>query len=127
MNVLELDQEIGKLARAMMTRNPQIGAALIAHLRTQTTLECIASMLLISIERVIWFDPESIAWTMENLIPVDIIQEMRKIISFTLYKQFVIKGFVPGEDLSVDATGNLLIKDKQKQTVLRSYGFTLLS
>lgn len=112
MNLLDLDQEIGKMARAIMTRNSLIVEALIAHLRTQLTPECVAGVLIISIERVICFDTEAIVWAVENLIPVDIMQEIRRITSFTIYKQLVAKGFVPGQDLSVDADGNLLLKKK---------------
>ncbi|MBD0300966.1 MAG: hypothetical protein ICV85_01965 [Tolypothrix sp. T3-bin4] len=112
MNLLDLDQEIGKMARAIMTRNSLIVKALIAHLRTQLTPEYVAGVLIISIERVIWFDTEAIVWAVENLIPADIMQEIRRITSFTIYKQLVAKGFVPGQDLSVDADGNLLLKKK---------------
>ncbi len=115
MNSLELDQEIGKMARAMMTRNTQIGAALIAHLRTQMTLDCVAGVLIVSIERVIWFDRESVSWTIENLIPADIMQEMQRITSLTLYKHLVTKGYEPGKDLSVDANGKLLVKYKARK------------
>ena len=112
MNSFDLEQEISKMARAMMSRNTQIGTDLIAYLRTQLTLECVAGVLLVSIQRVLWFDPESVVWSIENIIPADIMQEIRNITSFTVYKNLVAKGFVPGKDLSVDANGNLLVKQK---------------
>lgn len=93
-----------------MTRNTQIGSALIADLRTQLTLEYVAAVLVVSIERTIWFDPDSIIWAVENLIPADIMQEIRSMTSFTIYKQLVHKGYVPGKNLSVDARGNVLLK-----------------
>lgn len=114
MNSLELDQEICKMARAMMTRNTQIGAALIAHLRTELTLEGVVGLLIVSIERVIWFDTDAIIWTTENLIPADLLQEIQKLMSFTLYKQLIAKGFVPGEDMSVDVGGKLLVKEARR-------------
>jgi hypothetical protein len=114
MNPLDLDQEIGKMARAIMARNTLIVEALIAHLRTQLTSEYVAGVLIISIERVIWFDTEAIIWAVENLIPADILQEIRQLTSFTVYKQLVAKGFVPGQDMSVDANGNLLLKKKAR-------------
>ncbi|MBD0344536.1 MAG: hypothetical protein ICV63_06820 [Coleofasciculus sp. Co-bin14] len=114
MNSFDLDQETGKMARAMIARNRQIGADLIAHLRTQLTPEGVAGVLLVSINRVLWFDPESVVWTVENLIPAEIMQEIRNTMSFTVYKHLVAKGFVPGKDLSVDANGKLLVKDKAK-------------
>jgi len=41
------------MTRAMITRNSQIGIALIAHLRNKLTLEYVAGVLLVSIQRVI--------------------------------------------------------------------------
>jgi tRNA splicing endonuclease len=117
MNSLELDQEVGKMARAMMTRNTAIGTALIAHLRTQLTLESVAGLLLVSIQRLIWLDTESVFWTMENLIPADVMQEIHRITSFAVYKHLVTKGFVPGKDLSVDADGKLLLKAKARTAI----------
>ncbi|MDP8964770.1 MAG: hypothetical protein M3O33_12460 [Cyanobacteriota bacterium] len=117
MNSLELDQEIGKMAVAMMTRNSQIGTALIAHLRTQLTIEAVAGVLLVSIQRVIWFDTDSVFWTIKYLIPADVMQEIQRITSFAVYKHLVNKGFVPGKDLSVDAEGKLLLKQKVKTSL----------
>ncbi|HAA33338.1 MAG TPA: hypothetical protein DCE56_43480 [Cyanobacteria bacterium UBA8553] len=117
MNSFNLDVETGKIVMAMMSRNSQIGAALIAHLRTQLTLECVAGVLLVSIQRTLWFDPESVAWSVENLIPADIMREIQNITSFTLYKHLIGKGFVPGQDLSVDANGSLLVKEKAQAII----------
>lgn len=114
MNSLELDQEIGKMAIAMMTRNSEIGKSLIAHLRTQMTLESVAGVLLVSIQRVVWFDTDSVVWTIKYLIPTDIMEEIQRMTSFTVYKHLVSKGFVPGKDLSVDADGKLLLNEKAK-------------
>ena len=97
-----------------MTRNTQIGAALIAHLRTQLTLECVAGVVLVSIQRVLWFDTDSVFWTIENLIPADVMQEIQRLTSFEVYKYLVGKGCVPGKDLSVDANGKLLLNRKAK-------------
>lgn len=114
MNSLELDQEIGKMAIAMMTRNSEIGSSLIAHLRTQMTLEAVAGVLLVSIQQVVWFDTDSVVWTIKHLIPTDIMEEIQRMTSFTVYKHLVSKGFVPGKDLSVDADGKLLLKEQAK-------------
>lgn len=114
MNSLDIDLEVGKLSRAMMTRNRQIGVDLIAHLRSQMTLEELAGMLLVSIERLLWFDTESVMWTIENLIPRDIMQEIQRITSVAVYKHLVAKGYVPGKDMSVDANGKLLVKTKTR-------------
>ncbi len=118
MNYLELEQEIAKMARAMMTRNSQIGKDLIANLRSQMTLEEIGGMMLVSIERLIWFDSDSVLWTIENLIPADVMQEIRTITSVAVGKRLIGKGFMPGKDFSVDAAGKLLLNDKAKTAIL---------
>lgn len=115
MNPLELDQEIGKMARAMMTRNTLIGSDLIDHLRSRMTLEEVAGMLLVSFDRLLWFDENAILWSMENLIPADILQEIQRITSVAVYQQLIRKGYVPGKDISVDANGKLLVKTKMSQ------------
>ena len=112
MNSLEFDQETGKIAMAMMTRNTQIGTALIANLRTQVPLESVAGVLLVSMQRLLWLDTESVIWTIKHIIPADVMQEIHKITSLAVYKNLVGKGFVPGKDLSVDADGQLLLNPK---------------
>ena len=114
MNSLDLDLEIGKMARAMMTRNTLIGADLIAHLRSEMTLEEVAGMMLVSIERLLWFDADAVLWSLENLIPGDVMQEIQRITSLAVYKQLIRKGYVPGKDMSVDANGKLLVKQKMR-------------
>lgn len=110
MNSLELDREISKMARAMMIRNPLIGEALIAHLRNQLTLDELAGVLLVSMERLLWFDAEAVLWATEFLIPADVMQQIRHMTSVKVYKQLIRKGYVPGKDMSVDAHGKLLVK-----------------
>jgi len=114
MNSLDLDLEIGKMARAMMTRNTLIGADIIAHLRSQRTIEEVAGMMLVSIERLLWFDADAVLWSIENLIPGDVMQEIQRITSLAVYKQLIRKGYVPGKDMSVDASGKLLVKQKRR-------------
>lgn len=116
-NSLELEQEVGKLARAMMTQNRQIGEDLIAHLRTQLTLEEVAGVVIVSIERLIWFDIDSVLWTIQHMIPVDVMQEIHKITSVTIYKRLISKGFLPGKDFSVDALGKLLLNDDARKYI----------
>ena len=115
MNVLELEQEVGKLARAMMTRNRQIGIDLITALRTHLSPECVAGVLIISIERLLWFDSASVAWTIEHLIPEDILQEIRRITTVTIFQHLIRKGAIPGKDMSVDAEGKLSLNLKTSQ------------
>lgn len=117
MNSLQLETEIEKMARAMMTRNSEIGKDLIVYLRTQFTLEAVAGLVLVSIERLLWFDTDSIFWTVEHLIPTDVLQEIKKIATGTFYKQLIDKGFIPGHDFSIDASGNLLTNNKAKTAI----------
>lgn len=117
MNGLELEQEIGKLARAMMARNKQIGQDLIDHLKTQLSLQDAAGMVLVSVERILWFDPDAVLWTIENVIPADIMQEIQSITSVAIYKRLIEKGFIPGRDLSVDGNGKLLLNQKAKAAI----------
>lgn len=117
MNSLQLELEIGKMARAMMTRNPEIGKDLIGHLRTQLTVEAVAGVMLVSIERVVWFDTDSVFWTIQNLIPADVMQEIQKIISVSIFQRLIAKGFMPGKDFSVDANGKLLLNDQAQRAI----------
>jgi hypothetical protein len=117
MNQLELEQEVGKMARAMMTRNTEIGDALIAHLRTQLTNQEVAGVVLVSLERLIWFDNDLFLWTIKNFIPADVVREIRNISSVTIYKQLIGKKFLPGKDFSVDADGTLLLNEKAQKSI----------
>jgi hypothetical protein len=118
MNALELEEEIGKMARAMMTRNTEIGDALITYLKTQVALEEVAGVVLVSLERLIWFDSELFLWVLRNFIPADIVQEIRSITSVAVYKQLIAKKFLPGIDFSVDAEGKLLLNEQAKTAIL---------
>jgi hypothetical protein len=119
-NPLQLETEIERIARAMMTRNSEIGKDIISYLKKNASIEELAGLMLISIERVIWFDTDSVFWTLEYLIPGDVMQEMKKITTFALYQQLIYKKLVPGEDFSVDANGKLLLNNNAKTVVLCS-------
>ncbi len=121
MNPLKLELEVEKMARALMTRNSHIGKDLIDHLRTQLSTEAVAGLLLISIERLIWSDTDSVFWAIEHVIPADVMQEIRRITSMAVYKRLISKGFMPGRDFSVDADGKLLLNDKAKKTVVPTH------
>ncbi|WP_009634575.1 hypothetical protein [Synechocystis sp. PCC 7509] len=109
MNCLQVELEIGRIVRAMMTRNREIGQDLIAYLRMQLPTSEVAGLVIISIERLMWFDPDAILWAVEQMIPSDVMQEVRQITTITIYKYLTSKGFVPGKDISVDAEGKLLL------------------
>ncbi len=119
-NPLQLETEIERIARAMMTRNSEIGKDIISYLKKNASIEELAGLMLISIERVIWFDTDSVFWTLEYLSPGDVMQEMKKITTFALYQQLIYKKLVPGEDFSVDANGKLLLNNNAKTVVLCS-------
>lgn len=117
-NPLQLENEIERIARSMMTRNTQIGKDIISYMRNQFTLEELAGLMLVSIDRVIWFDLESVFWTLEYLIPSDIMQEMKKITTFTFYQRLIRQKFLPGQDFSIDADGKLLMSHNAQTSVL---------
>ncbi|MBV8882728.1 MAG: hypothetical protein JO235_01825 [Chroococcidiopsidaceae cyanobacterium CP_BM_RX_35] len=114
MNSLELEVEVGRIARAMMTRNSAIGKELIEYLRTQLTIEAVAGVVIVSIERLIWFDVDAVFWTIENLIPADVMQEIRRMTTVVFYQRLISKKFILGKDFSVDANGKLLVSDRAK-------------
>ena len=118
MNCLQVDLEIERIARVMMTRNREIGKDLIAYLRMQLPTVEVAGLVIISIERLMWFDSEAILWAIEHMIPSDVMQEVRDITTTTIYKHLTSKGFVPGKDISVDAEGKLLLNIQAKASVV---------
>lgn len=118
MNCFHLEQEVGKMAGAMMTRNPQIGKDLIGYLKTQLPIEAVAGLVIISIERVLWFDTDAVVWTMEHLIPKDVMHEIQKNFLVDIYKRLVSRGFTPGIDFSVDANSKLLLNAQAKAAIL---------
>jgi hypothetical protein len=114
-NPLQLETEIARIARVMMTRNPEIGNDIISDLRTKLTSEELAGLLLIGIERILWFDIDAVLWTIERLIPSDIMQEIRKITNLAFYQQLINQKFIPGVDFSIDADGKLLLNQGVKK------------
>ena len=108
MNYFQLEGEISKLTTAMMTRHREIVSDLIASLKAQLTQEEVAGVVLISLERLLWFDVDLFFWCAENLIPTEIKSEIKRIITVTNYKQLIAKGLIPGQDFSMDGDGKLL-------------------
>ncbi|UBF27381.1 hypothetical protein K9N68_05350 [Kovacikia minuta CCNUW1] len=66
---LSLEQEISKMVYGMMSRNTMIGRDLIADLGDRFLLEDVAGILLISLERLIWFDTDAFTWAIAHVIP----------------------------------------------------------
>ena len=117
MTAIELEQQVTKVSMAIMTRNRFIAGAIIANLKAQMALEEVAGLVLISLERLLWFETE-LVWCIENLIPTYVRQEIKRIISLATYKHFINKGLVPGKDFSIDASGKLLSKCNSSYTQL---------
>ena len=122
LNPLQLETEIARVARVMMTRNSEIGNDIISDLRTKLTMEELAGLLLVGIERILWFDADAVFWTIEQMIPADIMQEIRKIANFALYQQLIHQKLIPGIDFSIDADGKLLLNYKAKTALVKSKG-----
>ena len=118
-NILQLETEIGKMATAMITRNSLIGKDLIGHLRQELSLEDVAGVIVVSIERLMWLDWEAVIWSVNHLIPADVMQEIRQITSMALYRRLIGKGFTPGTDFSVGTGGNLLLNDGAHKAIVR--------
>lgn len=114
MNHLDLEREIERMVLAMMTRNTEIGAALISNLKNQISLEEVAGVVLVSIERLSRFDLDCFFWAVEKLIPFDVMKEIKRMISTAIYQRLINKGFVPGRDISVDSCGQLMINEQAK-------------
>ncbi len=117
MTYFKLEQEISKMAYALMTRNAIISSDLIADLRSRFSLEEVAGILIVSLERLIWFDKDAFVWAVESLVPTDVMQEIGKIISTMFSKRLIDQGFVPGKDFSVGLTGNLMLNQRARLAV----------
>lgn len=108
------------MACAIATRNALIGHDLLTDLRDRFSLEHVAGILLVSLEQVVWLDAAAFVWAVENLIPVDVLHEIRRITSLTIGKQLISQGLQPGQDFSVDSTGRLLLNDEAQMAVFQS-------
>ena len=118
MNHIELEQEIGKMAMAMMSRNSLIGKDLIAALRGRLSVDSVAALMIVSMERLIWCDCESVLWSLSYLIPADVMEEIRRITALIVCQRLMGKGFVLGKDFSIDTGGMLLLSENAKTAVV---------
>ncbi|MBC7825244.1 MAG: hypothetical protein H7126_15520 [Candidatus Parcubacteria bacterium] len=116
-NSLELETDLSRLTSAFATRSTTIGKEVIASLRSRLTLRDVAGMVIVSLERLVWQDPLSFCWAIENTVPGYVMREIRKITSITVYKRLIDRGLEPGQDFSMDAEGNILFSDRVKVTV----------
>jgi hypothetical protein len=117
---LSLEQEVSKMSYAFMARNAMIGKDLIADLCDRFLLEEVAGILLISLERLVWFDAEAFKWAIERLIPADVMREIRRIVSITVSIRLIDKGLVPGKDFSANSMGSLLLGGRVESNIFGS-------
>lgn len=113
----ELEQEVSRMTCAIRTRSPEIGKALLDSLRERFSVEDVAGIMLVSLEQLVWVDATAFVWSVENLIPFDILREIRRITSVAVGRQLIRKGLQPGEDFSVDSAGKLLLNPKAKAAI----------
>ncbi|MEB3337217.1 MAG: hypothetical protein VKJ46_07145 [Leptolyngbyaceae bacterium] len=118
MNSFDLEQAISKLTMAMISRNSEIGKDLITFFRKQLTLQELAGLMLISLERLLRFDAEALLWAIDTVVPSEVLTEIRKMTSVALYQRLIHKGFMPGKDLSVDLDGTLLLTQQARKAAL---------
>ena len=114
----ELEQEISKLATAIAARDSRISKDLLANLRKRSSLENLAGVILVSLEQLLWTDADAVIWAVEHLLPIDVLQEIRRITSVAVGKRLIYKGFQLGKDFSVDSTGRLLLNSQASLAVL---------
>lgn len=117
--LLELEQEISRVSYAMRGRDTRIGQALIIDLKNRFSLEDVAGVLLVSLERMVWIDPDVVVWAIDHLIPVDVMQAIRHITTLAVSKRLIDAGMFPGTHFSVDGAGKLLLGDKASRQVER--------
>ncbi|HEY9811036.1 MAG TPA: hypothetical protein V6D13_17045 [Halomicronema sp.] len=119
MNQFELEDASKKMTLAIRTRNPLIGADILTSLQTLYTLQEVAGVMLVTVERLLfWSDTEAIVWAVRNLIPPELMSEIQRITSVAVYQRLIGKGLIPGQDFSVDGQGKLLLNERAKTAVL---------
>ncbi|MBD2018961.1 hypothetical protein H6F43_02010 [Leptolyngbya sp. FACHB-36] len=106
------------MACAIMARDSRIGKDLLANLRKRSSPENVAGVMIVSLERLLWTDAEAMIWAIDHLLPIDVLQEIRRITSVAIGKRLIHKGLQPGEDFSVDSTGRLLLNSKAELAIL---------
>jgi hypothetical protein len=118
-NYLEIEDEIGRLATALISGDGRISKALIANLQRNFPLEEVAGIMLICLERLLSLDSRHFVRAVEHLIPADLMQEVRRLIATTVSKRLIDQGFVPGQDFSVNIHGRLLLTSFAQAALVR--------
>lgn len=117
MNLLELERETAKMTKAIATCHRAIGQDTIADLRNRMSLDDAVGVILVSLERLLWFDPDLVCWAIEHLIPSDMMQEIQSMTQIAIYQRLIRKGLMPGIDFSIDDRGQLLLNQKAQKAV----------
>ncbi|WP_242541243.1 hypothetical protein [Phormidium pseudopriestleyi] len=73
--------------------------------------------MIVSIERLLWLDWDSVVWAIAHLIPADIMTQIQSNLRFNLYQRLIHKGLIPGVDFSIDGNGNLRLNAKAQKSV----------
>lgn len=110
----QLEQETSKTVYALATCNVQIGSEIIANLCNRFTLEGAAGIILVSLEQLLWLNPEAFVWSVA-LLPPDLLKAIRCQMVVAVSKRLVDQRFIPGKDFSLDSNGQLLLTDKARQ------------
>ncbi len=117
MNYLDIDTEVNRLARAMVSQDYRIAQDLLNHLQTYLSADVVAGIVLICLERLLQVDQDAVLWTVTHLVPMDLLREIQKLVSLSFYRRLIDQGFEPGEDFSVDAKGHLLLSSQAHTAV----------
>ncbi|GEM_PF-392772 len=115
---LQLEREISKVVYAVATRNAQISSEVVTSLCDRLSLEDVAGVILVSLEQLLWLDTDAFAWAVNHLLPAEVLREMRRLSAVIVGKRLVDGGFVPGQDFSVGAAGNLLLNNSARKLVV---------
>ena len=119
MKELNIEQEVRKLVLAMRSRSCFLGQELIRHLRSELTLEELAGVMILCMERLLyWADTESVCWSLKHLIPPDVNQEIKRITAVSVFKRLIGQGLIPGQDFSMDTQGQILFGDRARSLLL---------
>ncbi|PSB31739.1 hypothetical protein [Stenomitos frigidus] len=98
----QLEQETTRTVYALATCNAQIGGEIIASLCDRFSLEEAAGIILVSLEQLLRLNAEAFVWSVEQLLPADILKAIRNVTRVAVSRQSIERGFALGEEFSVD-------------------------
>lgn len=89
MTIYELEDAVTKLSLAFTIRNSCIGRDLIAYLSSQFTLDEVAAIALLSLERLVWMDTKACLWAVEYIIPEEVKLQVERLVGIHLCQQLL--------------------------------------